>query len=349
MKFLSKPLYFSLLSLLFIACSGSDGGSDGPDDIADPVITELILNYDNDILFKGDLVTFKVTDNLGRILSYAAEFEIDGVALSGNSITLANAGEQTLKISHEGYSQEFDLKVYNSSYTQKILIEDYTGTWCGYCPRVSLVLDDLTSSNENVIASAIHNGDNMVYQFEAQMRDAYDVGGFPWAKLNRIHRWNESPSSLTAFLNKSPGLGLSINSAIEGDDLNVEIGVGFDLSRDDLKLVVYFQRNGMIANQANFYNEDSSTPFFDLGNPIEGFVHDHVLLSAFTDVFGDQIPASEVAEGSVYNTSLSKNLNSLSYDAAFDGDFEIVAFVMNADGEVVNVQKALIGEAKDFD
>jgi len=349
MNFLSKPLCFFLLSLFFVSCSSSGEDSNGPDDIADPVISELILNYDNDILFKGDLVTFKVTDNLGRILSYAAEFELDGVALSGNSITLENAGEQTLKISHEGYSQEFALKAYNSSYTQKILIEDYTGTWCGYCPRVSFVLDDLTSSNENVIASAIHNGDIMVYQFEAQMRAAYDVGGFPWAKLNRIHRWNESPSSLTAFLNKSPGLGLSIDSAIQGEDLNVEIGVGFDLSREDLKLVVYFQRNGMIADQANFYNEDSSTPFYDLGNPIEDFVHDHVLLSAFTDVFGDQIPSSEVGEGSVYNTSFSKSLNSLSYNADFEGDFEIVAFVLNSDGEVVNVQKALLGESKDFD
>ncbi len=332
---------------MFHVSSGDD--PDGPDDNTDPVISELFLNYDNDVLFKGDVVTFKVTDNLGRILSYAATFELDGVALSGNFVTLENTGEQILKISHEGYSQEFVLNVYMSSYTQKILLEDYTGTWCGYCPRVSYILDDLTTSNENVIASAIHNGDNMVYQYEAQMRAAYDISGFPWTKINRIHSWNESPSSLTPFLNKSPGLGLAIDSAIEGDNLNVDIKVGFDLSREDLKLVVYFQRNGMLADQANFYNEDSSTPFYELGNPIVDFVHNHVLLSAFTDVFGDQIPSSEVAEGSVYNTSFSKSLNSLSYNAEYEEDFEIIAFVINADGEVVNVQRALVGEAKDFD
>jgi thiol-disulfide isomerase/thioredoxin len=348
MNFLSKPLCFFLLTFVFISCS-SGGDSDGPDDIAEPIVTELILTYNNDFLFKGDAVTFQVMDNLGRVLSYKADFELDGIALSGNIVTLESDGEHTLKVSYEDFSQEFNLTVYNSSFTQKILIEDYTGTWCGYCPRVSYILDELTSSDENVIASAIHNGDNMVYQFEAQMRAAYDVGGFPWAKLNRIHRWDESPSSLTSFLNKSPGLGLSIDSAIQGEDLNVEIGVGFDVNREDLKLVVYFQRNGMIADQANFYNEDSSTPFYDLGNPIQDFVHDHVLLSAFTDVFGDQIPSSEVGEGSVYNASFSKSLNSLSYNADYEGDFEIVAFVMNADGEVVNVQKALLEEAKDFD
>lgn len=40
-----------------------------------------------------------------------------------------------------------------SSYLSRALVEDYTGAWCGYCPRLSFKFDELTSNNPRIILS----------------------------------------------------------------------------------------------------------------------------------------------------------------------------------------------------
>ncbi len=37
-----------------------------------------------------------------------------------------------------------------------MLIEDYTGTWCGYCPRVAYAIELVHQQTEDAIAVGIH-------------------------------------------------------------------------------------------------------------------------------------------------------------------------------------------------
>ena len=39
-------------------------------------------------------------------------------------------------------SNTVELNAVASTHTTKVMIEDYTGTWCGYCPRVASALED---------------------------------------------------------------------------------------------------------------------------------------------------------------------------------------------------------------
>ena len=43
-------------------------------------------------------------------------------------------------------------------FKKRVLIEDYTGTWCGNCTRVSYAIEQVKAQNDKVVTVAIHNG-----------------------------------------------------------------------------------------------------------------------------------------------------------------------------------------------
>ena len=48
-------------------------------------------------------------------------------------------------------------------YKQYVLVEDYTGTWCGYCTRVSFAIEELKKQTNDAVVIAIHQGDPMQF------------------------------------------------------------------------------------------------------------------------------------------------------------------------------------------
>ena len=80
-----------------------------------------------------------------------------------------------------------------------------------------------------------------------------------------------------------------------------------------------------------------------MGNPITKFVHNNVLRTSLTDVFGDEIIIDEGKD--VYNYQKTINL-----DSRYDSEqIEIIAFVVDGSGKVVNVQHANLGESVGLD
>lgn len=82
---------------------------------------------------------------------------------------------------------------------KKILVEEGTGTWCGFCPRGAVYMDSLWNTHpSNVSLVAVHNGDPMVVS-------AYDswmgtkIGGYPDVVVDR--REVMDPSDLIDMYN----------------------------------------------------------------------------------------------------------------------------------------------------
>lgn len=65
---------------------------------------------------------------------------------------------------------------------RKTLVEEYTGTWCGWCPRGTVALTELTKRMpDSCVVYAVHNRDAMeIAAFSALM-----PAGFPSASVNR--------------------------------------------------------------------------------------------------------------------------------------------------------------------
>ncbi len=314
----------------------------------------LAVTMDNPMLFLTQSVTFTATDNLDRDLSNLATFYVNGSAITGNVYTPQALGDYDVYAVYDGIqSSTQTFTVVASNYTTKVLVEDYTGTWCGYCPRLWWKIEDAVAQNANIIPAAIHDDTEMKYEYAASMESTFNVSGFPTGKINRTLTWDESQSQLNNAQAELVGLGLAINSTRTGNNLDITVKVGFDLTyTEELKLVLYVLEDGLHYDQVNYYNDDASTPVYQLGDPIPNFEYNYVVRKAFTDVYGDVIPSAETVAGGVYtrNFNVAIPVGTGQSDVHDPDNIHLIAFVVKGDSKTaINVQKADIGEDKDFD
>ncbi|WP_124981756.1 Omp28-related outer membrane protein [Nonlabens xiamenensis] len=339
--------YFKILTL-FLAVSIASCSSEGTDDgDTSSNNNELTLEVNKSQVFDNTSVVVTVFRGSTDVTSQAA-ITVDDVALTGNIARLVGTGTKSIMATIDTEtSNTVTVEVIEPSYTTKMLIEDYTGAWCGWCPRMSQSIENLNAQDngDKYISIAIHNGDSMTFSGEGQMRNQFGVRGFPTGILNRGADWNAQSgdamnlSQPAGYLQEVVPVGLAINSSVSGSTVTTTVKTGFDLDQENLKLVVYVLENNLTENQTNYTNN------YGGASTIVNFEHDHVLRANLTNLFGDDIPADQQAAGNVYETTLSANVSSLRNA----NNAEIVAFVVNDSGSVVNVQRAAIGVNQDFD
>ena len=109
------------------------------------------------------------------------------------------------------------------------------------------------------------------------------------------------------------------------------------------KLVVYLIQNGLIADQANYLNFDDTSYFYEMGNPIENYIHNDVLVHSFTNILGDNFDNTQPYDDITKTFSLDISSSSIQiYDSA------IVAFVVDSENTTINSQSAVVSEFQDF-
>jgi thiol-disulfide isomerase/thioredoxin len=311
-------------------------------------VNGVSVNISNTNVKVNNSIEFSAKDNYNNDVTSESVFYVDGEVIAGSTYTTDVYGDHevyAIYSSSNGDLQSSAISFNVYRFTKKVLVEDYTGTWCGYCPRLAYNLDQAEQENDAVIGVGVHDDNDMYYEFVTQMEAQYNITGFPSGRINRIIVWNESVSQILSNLGSNPGLGLSINSSLVANNVSVEVKIGYDVSSTNNKIVIYLMEDGLIYPQVNYYNGDPSSPWYQTGNPIQNFEHNNVLRKAFTNIFGDAIPDAGVGDehtvnygitvpGSVQNTS----------------NLEIVAFVLNSTtGLVINVQHAPLGVLQDFD
>ncbi len=303
----------------------------------------------------GEDLTFLIKDNNGYDITTESTIYVDDVLISGSTFTPSQKGTLEVYAKYEELeSSKQVISIYN--YTQKILIEDYTGTWCGWCPRLANAIELVLQGSSNVIPVAIHSGNDNVndpyydpfnYSNKSVLINTFGVSGYPTAKINRTETWNY-PENSTPGINqvlskleaKSP-LGIGINSTTTGTNLNINVEVNFGKNLSGVKLVVYILEDKLLADQTNY-----TDLYGGLSNLI-GFEHDYVLRHSITDLLGDEIPSTESKGLNTFNWSSSFDLSSS--DVTDSLNLTIVAFVVDASTKsTINVQKASINEAVDF-
>jgi hypothetical protein len=224
--------------------------------------------------------------------------------------------------------------VVDGKYKTNVLIEDYTGAWCGYCPRIAKKIEDLWSStSQRITPIAIHNRDAFSFAKEGDMRTKFWVAsmgsvnwGFPSAIIDRSAKWNEQLSVVTDRIAIPSTVGIALESSIKTRTLTLKAKVGFGADLSDLKLVVYLTENGLKADQANYDDFGYGT-----ANPLVDFVHDNVLRASLSDVFGDAIDSSLSKNGEIFEKT---------YEYVIPDDYSIlsnlVVFVVDKDDKVLN-------------
>ena len=264
----------------------------------------------------------------------------------------------------EDEPDDFNVSKVPSTFTKKVLIEEFTGAWCGYCPdgahRVQSIIDN---NNGNAIGVSLHSSDDMAIAHTNYLETTYQNTGYPSGMVDRVpfngttSTWNRGSWEYVVNdqLIKISSCGLAIKSEINGASATVEVHAGFNTTLNgDYRLTVYLIEDGVTGtgsgyDQRNYYNTDAESPFYNLGDPIVGYEHNHTLRAVLSESLGDAISPSSLVSGGEHIETYTVDLSSYNKN-----NLSIVAFVTYigstfTEHEVMNVQKCDIDGFQDWD
>ncbi|MFT7613979.1 MAG: hypothetical protein ACI9J3_002960 [Parvicellaceae bacterium] len=210
-----------------------------------------------------------------------------------------------------------------------ILMEEFTGSWCGFCPDGALILDDLiTTYPGDVVGVSIHNADAMA--FSDGIQTGFNVTSYPGGMVNRTlvsgqakepftrSLWeSEITNQLSSYTPVDVTLASTFNTTSR--ELTIDVTADFvDFASGDIRFVAMVVEDGVTGtgsgyDQVNYYSSAGSAsggtshPHYGDADPIVGYIHDHVLRALPGGAYGNAgvisatvSPGANVSESFTY-------------------------------------------------
>ena len=316
------------------------------------VLSRIDVILSEPAIFPGGVVTFSASaiysNNTSEDITSESEFYVDDVLISGTEFTGNQVGTIEVKAVYQTISSDsFQVQIVDpstlpSNFSKKAVIEDFTGTWCGYCPRVSYAASLVEEQSDKVFTVGVHNGDVMANSFGSALEDMYNIAGFPTAYVDRAYEWDyPEPNNINQALEAAEGtvnVGLAIESSLSGSTLDITIKQGFLENMSNVKLLVFVLEDGIITDQSNY------TSYYGGSSTITDFEHNGVLRYVATNIMGDATPSIL----GIHEQSFSVNLSS--YGVLNPSNTGVLAMLVNDNARVLyNAQYAPSNETQDFD
>jgi thiol-disulfide isomerase/thioredoxin len=202
-----------------------------------------------------------------------------------------------------------------------VVVEEGTGTWCGWCPRGTVMMDFLAEQHpDHVAAIAVHNGDPMVVS-------TYDSGlgtiisGYPSGLVDRQSTPFDPTDFEAAMLDRitveSP---VAVSQEVEWDEVTRKATVHSKLTFNEAvngayRISVVFTEDGVTGTtaaygQTNYYAGGGNGPmggFESLGStvPASASVYNHVaraLVGGFNGALNSVPTANAAGSEHVYTS-----------------------------------------------
>ena len=207
-------------------------------------------------------------------------------------------------------------KTFDFGFTRQMhLVEQFTSTYCTYCPQGTNNIKGLTEMRDDIAWVAIHENMGSVDPFRTAQTDSITnmegIGGFPEGTFDRTVGISSSsqvyavltnlaPSTMSTFLDyidESPSQAtVNVNSTFDPTTRKAMITIDGELVPDfdekmgaDSKLTVYLTEDGLVAPQVS-------------GG--DNYVHNNVLRKALVSVKGVNINRT----GNTYKNEFSITL-----------------------------------------
>ncbi len=237
------------------------------------------------------------------------------------------------------------------TFTKKVLIEEFTGEWCGACanafPRIQTVLDE---NPNTVFAAALHYSDPFSSSETHSIKSTFGISSFPSALVDRYAFGTASPRVplLTSQLrNKSESrleeqvtTGLRIDTEfVEDGKATIKVFVGQSKIMDGEPRITTY----LIENEVPEVNQSGAS-----GND---YRHHAVVRDILTEAAGNKLNNLDVQDRD-FVTLRYENIDISEYDKEH---LSVIAFVHYYDAsdksnhEIINVQKVKLGENQDWD
>ena len=234
--------------------------------------------------------------------------------------------------------------------TKRVVFEEATGTWCGWCPRGAVGLETLEQNYPGTaIGIAVHNGDDMtVTAYDAGM----NVGGYPSGHVDRAIL-DVDPGDFMQYysdrINEISPVDISATAVFDPSTRDIDINLSGEfvanLSGDYRFNAVILEDGVGPYSQANYYSGNNAGP---LVSPISGFdwaaasdpvsvTFDHVargILGGFDGTAGS-LP-SNITAGGIHTHNYTHTLPA----DQNENNVHIAGMIINnTTGEIINAIK----------
>lgn len=343
-------LQIVVLSIAFLVFF--TGCDDNGDDGLDIKSLELTLSKSRIVGDSTDFAKVSVANQDGiSVMEYITIYFNEEI-ITGDKILSSTPSVSTVYAMFNNIkSNEAEIEVVedkNLKFDKYVLLEQYTGTWCGWCPRAIYQISTLQETDNKTVHVAYHLSDEMTYDLNASLFQSFGFTGIPTVHADRNIVWNGEPSEIKPLHSPSRiGISMEVTGNIAQISASVDVKFGYDFT-EELELSVYLLHDSLVADQANYYDTDPSSPYYMAGSTMANFVHRNVMVQSGTDIFGDLIPSASVDIGSIY----SKKINFTSISGIELKKMVVIAFVTCGSGpkidQVLNCIKARVGEKQEF-
>lgn len=229
---------------------------------------------------------------------------------------------------------------------KQVLVEKYTGAWCGNCPGGSYELSQtLEQYPDEVILVYMHVNDVMEIPAALETIEVLEGGSVPKATVDRVlieedvfQRTNECEAPIQSQLDIPAIVAPSIDFSydVSTRTINGILTASFDASTNgDIRLGYIVVEDQVVGadsyNQSNYENNDPTSPFYQLGQPMIGYVHRHVARDFPLGAFG--------LEGSISPTvmagdSFTENFTYVIPEAYDENEISLVLFVSRYEADL---------------
>jgi hypothetical protein len=236
-----------------------------------------------------------------------------------------------------------------------VLVEQGTGTWCGWCPRGHVNVDNLVEKYDDVVAVSIHFGDPMAIPGYSSWINS-TISGFPSGHVQRRYT-SLNPSNFEAnylLAREFPPSG-ELLMDFEYDEttreLEATVTTNILVNSAGFKLNLIITENGVTGtgsdwNQANYYAGGGNGPmggYESLPNPVPAsmMVYDQVARSVPGNPNGVQgsvplFPKAGQTYSFTFNTVLDSTWNI--------ENINLIGLLHNTTNNIINnvIQRSLL-------
>lgn len=339
---LKSSLLLLVLSLLLLGCTKTESDFE-----EEQTFTSVNLIASRTKLIIGNEVSFTTTSNSATNLTAQTVFFVNDVAITSNTYTFQQAGSYSVKAVFQNVTSNTILitvenpNVVTNQFVNRVLVEEYSGTWCGNCPRILYGTELLKQQTSNVVSVQIHlfGNDPFIAPIGNTLASEQGVNVVPTGRINRTINWNgpqyQNVNQVINEIDSSSPVGLAINSTLNANTININILLGYPNTALQTKLIVYLVEDNLFHTQANY----SSNLYGGLSS-IPNFEYDGVLKSIVTATAGEAISVT----GNQVTRNYSANIQS---NVANSNNVKIVAFLIDTTtNTVLNVRQANIGQSQ---
>ena len=247
-----------------------------------------------------------------------------------------------------------------AGYTKRVLVEEFVGTNYGDVPEVSRILHNIVATNPTRIIVASHHNSDVLESPQTDLLvnalTTYGTTAYPSSLINRNtvngFRFVGSSNYQTAIsqeLNQTANCGIAISSTVSKNTVTIDVYEGFNATvQGTCNISVYLVEDNIalsspINYQANNFNNNAKSPFYHKGNPMNEYMHQHVVRACVSPSMGTQIKQAALVSGGsdhqTYTYLLPENINT--------NNCYIVAFISKSNNgiadQVLNAQIAKLG------